>query len=51
MKMFQIYSDQRFHQRLMGYVKLFTDEFFNENHADFRYYVTYFSYQNDLLSQ
>lgn len=35
----------------MGYVKLFTDEFFNENHADFRYYVTCFSYQNDLLSQ
>ena len=38
-------------ERLMGYVKLFTDEFFNENHADFRYYVTCFSYQNDLLSQ
>ena len=35
----------------MGYVKLFTDEFFDENHADFRYYVTCFSYQNDLLSQ
>ena len=34
-----------------NYVKLFTDEFFNENHADFRYYVTCFSYQNDLLSQ
>lgn len=32
-------------------MKLFTDEFFNENHADFRYYVTCFSYQNDLLSQ
>lgn len=29
-------------ERLMGYVKLFTDEFFNENHADFRYYVTCF---------
>lgn len=38
-------------ERLMGYVKLFTDEFFDENHADFRYYVTCFSYQNDLLSQ
>ena len=37
--------------RFMGYVKLFTDEFFNENHSDFRYYVTCFSYQNDLLSQ
>lgn len=38
-------------ERFMGYVKLFTDEFFDENHADFRYYVTCFSYQNDLLSQ
>ena len=38
-------------ERFMGYVKLFTDEFFNENHSDFRYYVTCFSYQNDLLSQ
>ena len=38
-------------ERFMGYVKLFTDEFFNENHSEFRYYVTCFSYQKDLLSQ
>lgn len=38
-------------ERFRGYVKLFADEFFDENYADFRYYVTCFSYQNDLLSQ
>lgn len=38
-------------ERFKGYMRLFTDEFFNENNADFRYYVTCFSYQNDLLSQ
>ena len=38
-------------ERFKGYMRLFTDEFFNENNADFRYYVTCFSYQDDLLSQ
>ena len=38
-------------ERFKGYMNLFTDEFFNENNADFRYYVTCFSYQDDLLSQ
>ena len=29
-------------ERFRGYVKLFADEFFDENYADFRYYVTCF---------
>lgn len=38
-------------ERYQGFVQFYTDEYFNENHANYRYYVTCFSYQDDLLSQ
>lgn len=38
-------------ERMDGLIRFYTDEFFNESHSCYRFYVTCFSKEADLLSQ